>query len=92
MGHTIAVCKPAFKKQKNKNKNKKQNKKKKKTMKMDKNIFTHFITIFYSTKSCNANAQRRVLVSLFTKLKPSPYGLACFPLANLITTNVHELF
>ena len=34
---------------------------------MDKNIFIHFITIFYSTKSCNANAQRRVLVSLFYK-------------------------
>ena len=45
-------------------------------MKMDRNIFIHFITIFYSTKSCNANAQRRVLVSLFTKLKPTPYGLA----------------
>ena len=26
-------------------------------MKMDTNIFIHFITIFYSTKSCNANAQ-----------------------------------
>ena len=59
---------------------------------MDKNIFKHFITIFYSTKSCNANAQRRVLVSLFTKLRPISYGLACFPLANLITKNGHELF
>ena len=61
-------------------------------MKMDKNIFIHFITTFYSTKLCNANAQRRVLFSLLIKLRPISYGLACFPLANLITKNGHELF
>ena len=32
----------------------------KQTMKMDYNFFIPFITIFYSTKSRNANAQRRV--------------------------------
>ena len=54
---------------------------------MDKNIFIHFITIFYSTKSCNANAQRRVLVSLFHKTQTYFVRSGMFS-TRLITTNL----
>ena len=57
---------------------------------MDKNIFIHFITIFYSKSRAMRTPKDEFL--FFTKLRPTPYGLACFPLANLITKNGHELF
>ena len=60
-------------------------------MKMDTNIFIHFITIFYSTKSCNANAQRQVLFSLFIKLRPISYGLACGDYAGFKGMGMSEL-
>ena len=52
---------------------------------MNYNFFTHFITILYSTKSCNANTQRRMTLWFLFLWNVNPFRIVWHAFHSLIS-------